>query len=72
VEELRAGRVSHGNEPVLAWQAGNVMFHRNHEGLVKPDKSNRMSKIDGMVALFMAFSECMFAENRGQGSLIVG
>lgn len=67
VEELRAGRVSHGNEPVLAWQAGNVMFNRNHEGLVKPDKTNRMNKIDGMVALFMAFSECLFAEKKYTG-----
>lgn len=72
VEELRAGRLTHGNEPVLAWQAGNVMFHRNTAGLVMPDKSNRMSKIDGMVASFMAFSECLFAEKKNaEGSLFV-
>lgn len=73
LEELRAGRIIHANEPVLAWQAGNVMFHRNHDGLMKPDKSNRISKIDGMVALLMAFSECLFAEKQDhEGSLIVG
>lgn len=65
VEELRAGRIWHGNDPVLEWQAGNVMFHRNTEGLVKPDKAgSREFKIDGMVATFMAFSECLFAEKQ--------
>lgn len=64
VKELRDGNIIHGNDPVLGWQAGNVLFHRNTEGLVKPDKSNKMNKIDGMVASFMAFSECLFAEKQ--------
>ncbi len=63
VKELRAGNLIHGNDPVLAWQAGNVMFHRNTDGHVKPDKSGGgVGKIDAMVASFMAFSECLFAE----------
>lgn len=67
VKELRAGRIWHGNDPVLEWQAGNLMFARNNQGLVMPDKRNKVNKIDGMVAAIMAFSECLFAEKQTLG-----
>lgn len=63
VKEMRAGRIWHGNDPVMEWQAGNLEFKRDTRGLVMPDKSKREFKIDGLVASIMAFSECMFAEN---------
>lgn len=66
-DDMKAGALWHGNEPVLAWQAANLEFTRNNKGLVMPDKSKREFKIDGMVASIMAFSECLFAE-RSQGS----
>lgn len=62
VKDMDAGTIWHGNDPCLEWQAGNLIYNRNHEGLSKPDKSNRESKIDGMVATLMALSECLFAE----------
>ena len=61
-DDMKAGCLLHGNEPVLTWQAANLKFTRNNRGLVMPDKSNREFKIDGLVASIMAFSECMFAE----------
>jgi phage terminase large subunit-like protein len=69
--ELKAGNFIHGNDPVLGWQAGNLYFHRDTEGLVKPDKSQRANKIDGMVATLMSFSECLFAEKQDQGDLFI-
>lgn len=62
VKELCAERIFHGGDKVLEWQAGNLIYHRNHEGLAKPDKGNKASKIDGMVAVLMAYSECLFSE----------
>jgi phage terminase large subunit-like protein len=62
VDEVSRGNVLHGNDPVLTWQAGNLQFYTDHEGLVKPDKRNERSKIDALVAALMAFSECLFAE----------
>lgn len=70
VEEMQAGRVLHGNDPVLEWQAGNLEFSRNNAGLVMPDKSKRESKIDGLVAGLMAFSECLFAEKNQIGGTL--
>lgn len=61
-DEMKAGRIWHGNDPVLGWQAGNMKYKRNSRGMVMPDKSNREFKIDGLVAALMAFSECLFAE----------
>lgn len=72
VQEMSAGNIRHGNDPVLEWQAGNLKYARSHGGLVKPDKSNNESKIDGMVATLMAFSECLFAEkNEASGNLFI-
>jgi phage terminase large subunit-like protein len=64
VEEMDAGRIRHANEPVLEWQARNLEFERNNQGLVMPDKSKKESKIDGLVASLMSFSECLFAEKQ--------
>lgn len=70
VEAMKAGRMWHGSDPVLEWQAANLEFDRNNQGLVMPDKSKRESKIDGLVAGLMAFSECLFGEtNQISGTL---
>ena len=66
-DDMKNGRLWHGNDPVLGWQASNLKFARNNRGLVMPDKSNREFKIDGMVASLMAFSECLFAEREQVG-----
>ncbi len=71
VKEMAKGTIWHGNDPVLNWQAANVQTHRNHKDEWMPDKSSRKRKIDGMVALLMAFSECLFAEQKPSGSLVV-
>lgn len=71
-DDMKAGKIWHGNEPVLAWQASNMKYSRNNKGLVMPDKSGREFKIDGMVASIMAFSECMFAEKSAdRGELLI-
>ena len=64
VDELPKGTFVHGNDPVLNWQAANVQTYRNHKDEWMPDKSQPDRKIDGIVAMLMAFSECLFAENK--------
>jgi len=60
--ELSEGRVSHGGDPLLSWQAGNLVVKKNALGLVMPEKGDAKYKIDSMVALFMAFSAAMFSD----------
>lgn len=50
----------HNGNPCLAWQAGNLTVERNSRGEMMPDKSMGKNKIDAMVALLMAFSECLY------------
>lgn len=61
-DALMADKVRHGADPMLRWQAGNLILRKNAADLRMPDKVNSPYKIDSMVALFMAFGECLFAE----------
>lgn len=50
----------HNGNPCFAWQAGNLIVESNSRGQQMPDKSQNKNKIDAMVALLMAFSECLY------------
>jgi phage terminase large subunit-like protein len=63
--ELPAGKIIHGNDPVLTWMAANLQIDRNSKDEWMPDKANPKRKIDAMVASLMAFSECLFAAKAG-------
>lgn len=71
LDALDAGIIQHSSDPVLEWQAKNLVFRANHKGLVMPDKADRQHKIDAVVAMLMAFSECLYAAKQESGSLIV-
>jgi len=49
------GNLLHGGNPVLTWHAANVVPTYDTNMNVKPNKLRSPDKIDGMVALFMAF-----------------
>lgn len=68
---LRRGDVSHGGDPVMAWQAENLVVVRDSRDLWMPDKAQSELKIDMMVAVLMAISECLFhaAEDDGKRSV---
>lgn len=54
---LIEGRLRHGDNPVLRWQAANLQIEYNHTtGDRKPTKRNPANRIDGMVAAIMAVS----------------
>jgi phage terminase large subunit-like protein len=52
-------RVRHGNHPVLQWNAVNAVITRDPAGGRKLDKAKSRGRIDGLVALAMAFSIAM-------------
>lgn len=53
--ELLNSRIAHGNHPVLAMCASNSVISRDAAGNRKLDKHKATGRIDGMVALAMAF-----------------
>lgn len=70
--ELHAGRVLHGNEPVLSWQAGNLAIRRNSKDEWMPEKGQKMLKVDGMIAVLMAFAGAIStAEQPAAGPLFI-
>lgn len=72
VDELVQGRIHHGGDPVLSWQSGNLEWYIDSGGLVKPDKGQRETKIDAMVAVLMAFGGALFdSQQRSEGSLFL-
>lgn len=52
-ELIRAGRLAHGNNPVLRWMAGNVSLEQDAADNWKPSKKNSIERIDGIVRLIM-------------------
>lgn len=53
--ELLNSRVAHGGHPVLTMCAANAVLFRDSSGNRKLDKRKTTGRIDGMVALLMAF-----------------
>ena len=53
---LATGKLRHGGNPVLTWQANNVAVRQNAEGLIRPLKprQNGSERVDGILALVMA------------------
>ena len=50
---ILAGRINHGNDPVLRWMADNMVVTTDPAGNVKPVKDKSTEKIDGIVAAEM-------------------
>ena len=64
--ELLNGRIAHGNHPVLTMCAANAVVQKDAAGNRKLDKHKATGRIDGMVAMAMAFGCCSIAtENEG-------
>lgn len=48
------GRLAHGNDPVLNWNASNLIARKDQNMNTAPDKKKAAEKIDDMCALLMA------------------
>jgi phage terminase large subunit-like protein len=67
--ELLNARLAHGNNPVLTMCAANAVITKDAAGNRKLDKSKATGRIDGMVALTMAFGAKEKKEVEEQGDL---
>lgn len=61
---IASEEMAHGNNPVLAWMADNLVARQDPAGNIKPDKEKSIEKIDGMVALIMALDRAI--RNEGE------
>ena len=64
--------IIHNGCPVLAWQAGNLIAKANARGEKMPDKGSSKFKIDAMVSILMAFSECLFGQKTDTYEFVPG
>lgn len=60
-EMIVEGRLRHGNNPVLTWQAGNAVAIQDAYERVKLAKDKSAQRIDGMVATVMAVGRLLIA-----------
>lgn len=56
---ILTGKIRHGGNPVLRWNADNLVIRKDANGNMAPDKEKATEKIDGMVALIMAWGRAM-------------
>lgn len=63
---VTGGELEHGNHPVAAWMARNVVVDRDAAGGIKPTKAKASDKIDGIVAAIMAHGGAIL--NAGEDS----
>ena len=54
LREILNGTFRHNSNPVLTWNADNLMVMTDAAANVKPDKEKSTEKIDGLVATIMA------------------
>jgi phage terminase large subunit-like protein len=47
-------KMQHNSNPLLRWQAGNVIVETDPAGNRKPTKAKSLDRIDGIVAAIMA------------------
>jgi phage terminase large subunit-like protein len=51
---LLGGKMQHNGNPLLRWQAGNVIVETDPAGNRKPTKAKSLDRIDGIVSAIMA------------------
>lgn len=66
---LRAKKIAVGQNPVLRWNAHNLVAATDAADNVKPDKKRSTEKIDGMVALIMGLARATLHDPEAGGSV---
>ncbi len=65
------GRLAHGDNPVLNWNASNLIARKDINNNMAPDKKRAPDKIDGIVALLMAMGRAVANVDDNPVELIV-
>lgn len=50
---------AHDGNPILTWNADNIVLREGPDGSIRPDKGKAREKIDGIVALIMAMGRAV-------------
>lgn len=64
---IRAGRIVHNGDPVLAWALSNVTAKEDLKENVFPNKESAENKIDPVVAAIMAMGRAMLKDDSPSG-----
>jgi phage terminase large subunit-like protein len=64
-----SGKLHHGGNPVLRWNADNMMVYRDSNDNLKPNKQKATGRIDGMVALIMGLDRAIRHEAKSEPSV---
>jgi phage terminase large subunit-like protein len=59
LELVREKKLRHGGNPVLRWNASNVVAKEDTSGNFRPDKGKSSDKIDGFCAMLMGLGLAM-------------
>lgn len=54
-KQISSHTIAHNGNPAMRWQIGNVVIDQNGNSDQRPDKGKSTDKIDGPVAMLMAF-----------------
>jgi len=64
------GKIRHGGNPILRWNMDNMVMRADANENLAPDKAKAVERIDGGVALIMAWGRMLFAsEESGEPSI---
>jgi phage terminase large subunit-like protein len=66
---IKSGRLHHTGDPVLEWMASNVVAIVDDKANIMPTKERAEDKIDGIVALLLALSRIVQAEEEPKKSM---
>jgi len=62
-------QINNGSNPVLAWNFQNVEIQRDAAGNVKVNKAKSIEKVDGVIALIMAYGAYLDTQNEQSESI---
>lgn len=62
-------KLRHGGNPVLRWNADNLVVNQDPAGNLKPDKAKSTQRIDGMVSLIMGIDRATRHEGEEEKSV---
>ena len=66
-----SGRLRHGGNPVLRWNAGNVVLLSDSNDNYRPNKKRSRDRIDGIVAVIMAMNRALFSVDEDEPGIVI-
>ena len=63
---LQKGELAHNGDPVLRWNASHIAVKTDENGNIRPIRSSRQNRVDGLVAFLMAMSRSMLYKEKRQ------